>query len=87
MKQRLLSICTALALCLTLLPAAAWAAGSDTGGGIAGGEEKVEVDSWTELINAIKNNEDATSIILTEDVTRGKAGKAMPPSPFSTTKP
>ncbi len=33
MKQRFLSICTALCLCLTLLPTAAWAAGGDTAGG------------------------------------------------------
>ena len=41
MKRRLLSISLALALCLTLLPTAAWAAGdefdSDVGDGTASG--------------------------------------------------
>ena len=42
MKQRLLSICMALCLCLTLLPGAAWAAPAQRGGGSREAEATLE---------------------------------------------
>ena len=89
MKRRILSILLALALCLTLLPTAAWAAddvgsggNADTGGsGDTNPSESVKVDSWAELIAKIENG--TSSIALEEDVTRPR--KTMAPSPFPET--
>ena len=90
MKRRLLSISLALALCLTLLPTAAWAddgdtadggvilppGGGDTGGDTADGKENVEVNSWAGLIDAIEE-EDVKSITLTQDVPREQGDDAI----------
>lgn len=77
MKRRLLSISLALALCLTLLPTAAWAAGESGGGdtdpgGDAGELENTRVFTWGALISAINGN--YSTIILSGDkqeITRG----------------
>ena len=77
MKRRLLSISLALALYLTLLPTAAWAAGESGGGdtdpsGDAGELENTRVFTWGALISAINGN--YSTIILSGDkqeITRG----------------
>lgn len=65
MKQRFLSICTALCLCLTLLPTAAWAA---EGGGESGSASDKPVSGWEDLRDAIETGGDV-SITLWNDVT------------------
>ena len=72
MKQRLLSICMALCLCLTLLPTAAWASGGDaapdTGGtGDGGSQETVTVGNWDDLLREI-GGKDKVDIALRGDI-------------------
>ena len=84
MKQRLLSICTALCLCLTLLPAAAWANGGtiDPGGGSGESDPQssAKVGSWDELQAAI-GDDTTTDISLRCDISRipGGSGGEVPP--------